>query len=505
MKKIIWILVMISCLLFLLSLPKYKIRVEANSPRTWTVDDDITNEKVDFHTIQEAINSNNVTENDIIFVYEGTYLENVVINKSVTLIGENRDSTVVDGGGIDSVVSITVNNVIVNGFTMKNSGMSPYDNGISVERSSGSVISRNRITNNNDGIGLHYSNNNVISNNIISSNNFDGIGLYSSSSNVISGNTLSYNYDGIGSYSSNYNVISSNILSNNYYGIYLTFYSYNSIIYHNNFDNINQVWSDLTSIWESNGEGNYWVDYAGQDLNEDGIGDSPYIINTRNRDNHPLTGRFSDFSITLSGETYNIAFICNSTISDFRFEIGRETGNKMVLLNVTGEDGTVGFCRIGLPVKLMDYPLIVLVDAEEIVPTLLNISNEEYVHLYFTYAHSSRTLTIISSKTLLLYNALLDEYVKLQNDFFDLNSTYSELLDDYNTLLGNYTQLQENYRALNSSYQEYLSAYSESAQNMRNLMYIFAAATAVFLATTVYLSKHTHTGVTPKTKGFDET
>jgi len=504
MKKIVCILLIISCSLFIFSLPEHKTRVEANSQRTWTVDDDILNEEVDFHTIQEAINSDNVTENDTVFVYEGIYNENVVVNKSVMLIGENSESTVIDGGGIDTVISITVNNVIVTGFSIRNSGMAPYDSGVSVERSSGSEVRSNRITNNNDGVGLYYSSNNVISNNIISSNNLDGVGLYSSSSNVISGNTLSNNYDGIGSYSSNYNVVSSNILSNNYYGIYLAFYSYNNIIYHNNFDNLNQAWSDFTSVWESNGEGNYWVDYAGQDLDEDGIGDTPYAVNTRNRDSHPLMGRFSDFGVTLSGETYNISLICNSTVSDSRFEIGRETGNKMVLLNVTGEDGTVGFCRIGLPVKLMDYPLIVLVDAEEIVPTLLGVSNEEQVHLYFTYVHSSRTVTVISSKTLLLYNALFDEYVKLQGYFFDLNSTYVELLYDYDTLLGNYTQLRENYRTLNSSYQEYLAVYSEGAQNMRNLMYIFAAATAVFLATTVYLSKHERTGATEETKGLME-
>ena len=196
----------------------------------------------------------------------------------------------------------------------------------------------------------------------------------------------------------------------------------------------------------------------------------------------------------------------------------------MIRFNVTGQDGTVGFCRIMIPTGLMNHPYIVLVGAEEVLPTLLGVSNETFAYLYFTYIHSGHSIAIIASKTLYLYNELLDKHVKLQMDLYNLNATYYDLLNNYSILLGNYSQLQESYRELNSShyallnnysilldnysqlqksyrelnssYQEYLLDYSKNVHNIRNLMYIFAATTAIFIITTIYLSKRAHAGKT---------
>jgi pectin methylesterase-like acyl-CoA thioesterase len=54
-------------------------------PRTWTVDDD---GPADFSSIQEAINA--ASPGDTIFIKTGTYYEHVVVNKTVSLIGEER-------------------------------------------------------------------------------------------------------------------------------------------------------------------------------------------------------------------------------------------------------------------------------------------------------------------------------------------------------------------------------------------------------------------------------
>ena len=455
---------------------------------------DVIHVPTNYSTIQEAINYAN--PGDTIFVHTGTYYEHVVVNKSVSLVGEHRDFTIVDGNKNGSVIFIAANNVSIGGFTIRRSGTRPYDCGIFIEHSDGNDISHNTMTSNLDGISLYYSSNNMISDNIISSNNYHGISLYSSSNNLVLGNTIANNRDGISLYYSSNNLVSGNTIANNMDGMYFALYSSNNTVYLNNFNNTRQARSDSTNVWDDGVEGNYWSDYAGQDPNADGIGDNPYIIDANNNDTHPLMGMFSIFEVSLKEKTYRVTTICNSTISDFRFEIGPETGNKVISFNVTDDDSTVGFCRVVIPTGLMSYPYIVLVDAEEIVPTLLGVSNETHAYLYFTYAHDSHSVRLISSKTLHLYNELLDKYVRLQIDLYNLNATYYDLLNRYSVLLGNFSQLQANYSDLNNLYQRHLLDYSEKVSNLQNLMYIFAATTAIFLITTIYLSKRVHSSKT---------
>lgn len=551
---------MISYLLFTLPLipahALHKTSVETNP--------DIIYVPQDYPTIQESINHAN--PGDTIFVSNRTYYEHVVINKSVSLVGQDRDSTIIDGNRTNSVVQVTANNININNFTIQNGGIGLYDSSIFVEHSTninithtmvknssngiclsyaiGNTILRNTASDNKYGISLYssenndiygnnasdnkygialyssnnnkiygnnaYSNgingihiqsssNNIVSNNTASSNNFDGIRLEFSSNNVISDNTISKNDYGIRLHSSTDNTVSSNTASNNYYGIYVDSSS-NNTIHHNTLNNTDQVWSDSVNIWDGDEEGNYWSDYNGADLyrgpyqNEtgsDGIGDTPYVIDANNQDRYPLMGIFSDFKVAWKDKTHHATTICNSTISNFRFEIGKETGNKIVSFNVAGEDGTIGFCRVMIPIELMKLPPVVLIDEEEIAPTLLDASNKTGIRLYFTYVHSSHAITVISSRLMFLYNELLDRYLRLQTDFQDLNSTYHELLD-------NYSQLQEQYDRLNTSHQElqgnHTSLLFEHAQSIRSLLYVFIATITIFIIATVYLSTHAHKG-----------
>lgn len=481
-----------------------KIQVKAN-PTTWIVNAG--------ESIQEAIN--NASSGDTIFVHNGKYYEHVVINKSVSLIGEDIDFTVIDGNttASGSVINITANNVLLMNFTIRGSGTSPDDSAIHIEYSTGNVISYNKIVNNKAGISLFSSSNNVISNNTMYSNSLQGIYLYSSSNNsiysnvisnsidgifidssdnnAISGNAILENFDGLYLRSSGSNVISGNNILNNYiYGIKLAFSTGNTI-YHNNFNNTIQVSNGLPNSWDYDGEGNYWSDYVGQDLNGDGIGDKAYTIDSNNQDNYPLMGMFSDFTITSKEEIYHVAVISNSTISKIIFEVGPETGNRILRFNATGANNTIGFCRITIPTGLMKRPYFVLIGNETVIPSLIPFSNETYACMYFTYPHTT-SISIISSEMWRLYSELLDSYLKLQIDFNNLNMTYYSILANYSFLLGNYSQLQESYQELNSSYQEHLLDYSRQIQNLRNLMYIFAATAAIFIASTIYLSKRAH-------------
>jgi len=70
-------------------------------------------------TIQEGVN--NATAGNTVYVYNGTYYENVLVNKTVDLIGESKENVIVDGNKAGSVIKVTVNNVNISTFTMTNS------------------------------------------------------------------------------------------------------------------------------------------------------------------------------------------------------------------------------------------------------------------------------------------------------------------------------------------------------------------------------------------------
>jgi parallel beta-helix repeat protein len=201
-----------------------------------------------YMTIQEAINAPETLNGHTIFVETGTYYEHVVVNKTVSLIGENRDSTIIDGNATGTVVYITVNSVTISSFTLQNSGVFP-DSGIRLDSASNNSIVGNKITNNDlDCIWLFDSSSNYIYGNDIA-NYWNGIYLYASSSNTISGNNITADYGyGIGvRYSSNYNVISENRITNSGYGVYLDYSSNTNITGNNITANTDGIWLNPAS------------------------------------------------------------------------------------------------------------------------------------------------------------------------------------------------------------------------------------------------------------------
>jgi parallel beta-helix repeat protein len=485
-------------LLLALFLTQINFRANANTTQTtWIVAKDGSG---NFKTIQEAILNESVSSGDIILVRGGTYTENLFINKSVVLIGENPDLTIINGGAAKNVIYINADDVKITNFTITGSAPGIFS-AVYINGSNRITISYNKIINSNNGISIYSSAFNLIFGNIIVNNSLYGVFSTALRNSLIIGNTIANNTNGIIFYISTDNQIIGNTIKDNMLeGIYL-YTSSSNIIYHNNFQNIRQVWSNTPNTWDYNGEGNYWSNYRGLDFyrglyqNEtgsDGIGDAPYIIDENNYDCFPLMGTFSLYNVHFKGEEYQFALISNSTVLNFSFEVSVETGNKVVRFDVAGEDDSVGFCRASIPTGLMNYSLIVLVDYEEVAPALLSSTGEAYARIYFIYTHSVHNIAIISSKTLNLYDALLAELIQLQEKLGSLNASYYELLNNLSSLLDSYFQLQGSYTDLYELYQKLLQRYNENLQNLQNLTYAFLTAMTLFIIITVYLSKRAH-------------
>jgi parallel beta-helix repeat protein len=207
-------------------------------PRTITVPDD-------YPTIQAAIN--NANARDTVFVRAGTYFQNdpdsIIINKPLSLIGEDPTNTIIDQQPVPYHPTIQVNaaNVTISGFTIKD-----YDAAIVIPYGGGSVqncsIINNKILNGDNGILVQDATNFTFKNNVISSNRQWGIFLYPRAVNgTITENTLSGNGwrqvpeggGGIGLYGANNTVITKNTLSFGYEGLDTQF-SDSTYVYGNN-------------------------------------------------------------------------------------------------------------------------------------------------------------------------------------------------------------------------------------------------------------------------------
>lgn len=185
----------------------------------------------DYIRIQDAID--NVSDGDTVFVYNGIYYENIVINKSIDLIGEDKNLTIIDCRNV-GFVFITSDNVFFSNFTLTNCstyGIKLISNnntiknniilningiGIFLYESNYNTILNNYYINNKKGIYLDTSSENHISRNLIINNNDYCIFLWASKNNIISENTITdSDNSGIVSEGSSDNYISNNNISNN--------------------------------------------------------------------------------------------------------------------------------------------------------------------------------------------------------------------------------------------------------------------------------------------------
>ena len=92
-----------------------------------------------YKTIQEAVNAAN--PGDTIYVKAGIYYENITVDKPISLIGENNTTTIIDGNHTGIRITVTADNVRIQGFTVRNG-----EAGIFLRGSSGHKIIDNIVT-----------------------------------------------------------------------------------------------------------------------------------------------------------------------------------------------------------------------------------------------------------------------------------------------------------------------------------------------------------------------
>jgi len=138
-----------------------------------------------YSTIQEAINAPETLDGHKIFVASGIYYEHVTINKALSLIGEDRSTTIIDGNGMGKVVYVTANNVEVRNFTIRNGAF-----GLWLDNSYNSKIISNNFQNGLYGIRLYHSRNSEIIGNNICGYTWFGIEIKESSNTTLRDNSM---------------------------------------------------------------------------------------------------------------------------------------------------------------------------------------------------------------------------------------------------------------------------------------------------------------------------
>jgi len=227
-----------------------------------------------------AVNSTNISIKNVNIAYN---YDDVLAVSSVNVTVEDSNLSFAR----DSVYALSTEDLV-----LRNNNVSiSVGAGFNVASSSNGIISGNKVQTTLIGLNLYNATNFVIQGNYLAYYEFNGIRLIQSSSNQVNRNTVVFgisnpsSHEGaIGVSVSSGNLIVGNTIAHNIVGLTS---DVNNTIYDNNFlDNFYQA-RGSGDRWDNGaGQGNYWSDYTGLDLNGDGVGDT--LLPFHGFDNYPL-------------------------------------------------------------------------------------------------------------------------------------------------------------------------------------------------------------------------
>jgi len=350
-------------------------------------------------SIQEAIN--NAVDGDTIIVQNGMHVEEqypVLVNKSVTLMGQNVVETVINGNGSNKgILLVKADNVRISGLTIQNTTENFAVSGISLASVRFVEVADCILASCGSGLGLTNSSENKITRNSIVNNKSFGVYLHSNSSlNTISGNNVTGNPTGI--------TIADTSCQHN-------------VIYHNNFvaNTNHQSGFGVSTSWDGGYPcgGNYWVDHVNEDFlhgvgqnltGSDGVADASYL----DLDMYPLAEPVYVFYLYKWNQRDYYALISsNSTVYDFQFD---PNAGKFVAFKAVGSVGTVGCCRAVLPKDILWVE-----SAESWVATLNGtvpsttpfiLESPQDTYFFLVYDHGTQTIRISGTGAVPEYSLL---------------------------------------------------------------------------------------------------
>jgi hypothetical protein len=328
-------------------------------------------------SIAQAVN--NAQDGDRLVIKSGFFNESrIVVNKSLSIVGESSENTIVDGAGTaQAIFQVVANDVLIQNLTLQNTNLAPFmitaASAVTIFNATGVIIRNVSVQNASAGVVLSSSNLSQIS--CCSISRTVSYGIYfrdKSCNNVVVDSTVGNNFVGIG---------------------FADMVSQWNRLYHNNFQNNTQ---DVTSFGGVNylddgypSGGNYWDDHMSVDLkngrNQDQNGSDGILDQSFSSDSYPLANPLTGVSIEVAGQEFVVEVSSNFEIMSWNLDVSE----KSLRFFVTGPQGTVSEARVNIPKGMLsceslDAWNVSYVDGDVQTLQYLGMEDASVTYLHFT-------------------------------------------------------------------------------------------------------------------------